>query len=89
MLCDLRQVRGVVGPFPEQRVAVDAVLAVPDVLAGNHIGRDLVRVRQVGESRVAVDGQREEDESKARRARNEEEARLPSGHSSPRSRRPP
>ena len=80
MLRDLRQIRRVIGALAEQRVAVDAVLAVPHVLARDHIGRDRVRVRQLGESRVAVDGQCEEDEGEDRRARNEEEARLPSGH---------
>ena len=62
MLGDLGQIRRVVGTLAEQRVAIDAVLAVPDVLARDDVGRDRVRVRELGESRVAVDGQGDEDE---------------------------
>ena len=43
MLRDLGQVRRVVGALAEQRVAVDAVLPVPDVLAGDDLRRDRSR----------------------------------------------
>ena len=49
LLGNLGQVRCVVGALAEQRVAVDAVLAVPDVLAGDDLRRDGFRVRQLAE----------------------------------------
>ena len=49
MLRDLRQVRREVRALAEQRVAVDAVLAVPHVLAGDHLRRELVGIGQLAE----------------------------------------
>ena len=81
MLRDLREVRRVVGAFAEQRVAVDAVLAVPHVLAGDHLRRDRCpQCVSSPNSSVAVNRQPDKDEREHGRADNEEETRLPSGH---------
>ena len=61
MLGDLGQVGRVVRALAQQRVAVDAVLPVPDVLARDHVGRDRVGVGQLAEARMAMDGQPDED----------------------------
>ena len=80
MLGDLGQVRREVRALAEQRVAVDAVLSVPDVLALDHVGRDRVGVGQLAEARMAMDGQPDEDRREDRRADHEEEARVTSRH---------
>jgi len=54
VLGDLRQIRGVIGAFPEQRVAVDAVVLVPHVHAVPHLRRDVLGVGQLGKLAVAV-----------------------------------
>ena len=64
---NLGQVRCVIGALAQQGVAVDAVLPMPDVLARDDLGRDLVRVGEGGELPVAVD--RKGDERSGRRAR--------------------
>ena len=61
-------------------MAIDAVLAVPHVLARDHFRRDRFRVRQVAESSMAVNRQPDKNEREHGRACNEEETRLPSGH---------
>ena len=81
LLGDLGQVWSVVRALAEQRVTVDAVLAVPHVLAGDDIRRDGFRVRQFGELHVAVDREPDEDRREQRRPDNEEQSRLPFGHS--------
>ncbi len=80
LLGDLGQVRCVVRALAEQRVTVDAVLAVPHVLAGDDIRRDGFRVRQLAELHVAVDREPKEDQREQRRTDNEEQSRLPFGH---------
>ena len=81
LLRDLGQVRRVVRPLSQQRVAVDAVLPVPHVLAGDHLRRDGLGVRQLAESHVAVNGQPDEDRREDAGADDEEQPRLPFGHS--------
>ena len=81
LLRDLGQVGRVVRALAEQRVAVDAVLPVPHVLAGDDLRRDGLGVRQLAESQVAVDRQPDEDRREDARADDEEEPRLPFGHS--------
>ena len=80
LLRDLGQVRRVVRALAEQRVAVDAVLAVPHVLAGDDLRRDGLGVRQLAELSVAVDGQPDEDGREDGGADDEEQAGLPLGH---------
>ena len=62
LLGDLGQVGRVVGALAEQRVAVDAVLAVPHVLARDDRARERLLVRERGELAVTVDRQPEEDQ---------------------------
>ena len=73
---DLGQVGSVVGALTQQRVAVDAVLPVPHVLARDHLGCYLSRVRQGPDALVRVDREREEDEGEQCRGAKEEDARL-------------
>jgi hypothetical protein len=76
VLRDLGQVRRVVGAFAEQRVAVDAVVLVPDILAMRDGRRDVLCVRQFGELPVAVDGQPQEGQLQPRRGADREESGL-------------
>jgi hypothetical protein len=79
-LGDLRQIRREVRALTEQRVAVDAVLAVPDMLALGHVFGDEVRVGQLGELAVAVHGHRDEDEGKEGGTADEEQPCLTLRH---------
>ena len=81
LLRDLGQVGCVVGALPEQRVAVDAVLSVPDVLAGDDLRGDGLRVGELAESHVAVNREPGEDCREDARADDEEKPRLPFGTS--------
>jgi hypothetical protein len=88
MLGDACQVRGEIGTFSHQRVAVHAVGVMPDVLASQHLFGDLVRVGQLTEPGVAV--QRQTHEHRGEDARHDEEERggLSHGHGGLLTRRP-
>ena len=55
LLGNLRQVRGVIGALTEQRVTVDAVVIVPDILATGDLRGDLLGIGQCGKLPVTVD----------------------------------
>jgi hypothetical protein len=76
MLRDLGQVRRVVGAFAKQRVTVDAVVLVPDILAMGDGGRDVLCIREFGELPVAVDGQPQENHYSHDRRTDREESSL-------------
>ena len=80
LLRDLRQVRRIVGPLPEQRVTVDAVLAVPDVLARLDRWGQRLFVGQCRKLSVTVDGEHDEDQRKQRGPDDEKQACLPFRH---------
>ena len=79
-LGNLGQVGRVVRALAKQRMTVDAILAVPHVLAGHDVRRQCVLVSQPTELVVAVDREGDEDEREQRRAPNEEHAGLSLGH---------
>ena|SRR5688500_10159503 len=55
--CYFGQVRRVVAPLTQERMAVDAVVLVPDILPSDDLRRKLVFIRERGKPRVAVDRQ--------------------------------
>ncbi len=80
-LCgDLRQIGRIVRALAEERVTVDAVLAVPHVLAGDDRRVDRRRVSQLRKLPVAVDGKTHEDRRTGQRADEEEEPGAPPRH---------
>lgn len=82
VLGDLRQIGREIRALTEERVAVDAVLLVPDVLALGDVRRDQVGVGGGAELAVTVDGEGDEDGREEPRAHEEEEPGLTLGHAS-------
>src|SRR5690606_34591728 len=76
---DPRQVRAVIRPLPKERVAVDAVLPMPDPLPRYHVGREQLRVRQLTETTMTVHRQRDEHRAEEDRPPDEERPRLTLG----------
>src|SRR5690606_3964967 len=62
MLGDFGEVWRIVGAFAQYCVAVDAVVAVPGILAAHDGVRDLVRVGQLGKLAMAVYRKHQEDQ---------------------------
>jgi hypothetical protein len=80
MLGNLRQVGRVISTLPEQGMAIDAVVFVPDVLPQLYLGSDVVRVGQLGKLPVAVDRQAKKDKSRDAGGNDCEKSGLPFIH---------
>ena len=60
LLRDLGQVRRIVGALSKQRVAIYAIVLVPDIFAMSDRGRNVLRIGQLGKLAVAIDSQHQE-----------------------------
>ena len=80
LLGDLGQIGRVIRTLTEQRVTVDAIVPVPDMLPGDHFRGELVGVRELGKLPVAVDGEGDKYETEHPGRTEEECAGLSLGH---------
>ena len=77
LLRDLGQVGCVVRALAEQRMAVDAIVLVPDILAVSHCRRDVLGVGQGGKLSVAVDRETQEGQCRDQHGTDGEDPGLP------------
>src|SRR5688572_6798088 len=83
LLSDLGEIGRIIGALSKKRVAVHAVLAVPDILARAHVRGDELRIRELPELPVAIERQSEKDCGEEKGAGGKEHPRLSLSHSSP------
>src|SRR5512138_2768382 len=87
-LRDLREIRRVVRTLAKERVTVDAIILVPDILAGDDGRRNVLCIRELAELAVAFDRHPEKHEGRDCGTRNGEDSGLSLIHrSAPTSRR--